>query len=141
MLNFTYPDVSNIEVISVQPKPADMRSIAYIQSTENTTFDNISYLIKINLISKLPAISLGFQLYVGDYYVREYSGFKDGIYIKVNNPRFFAEYAGKEIRFSLDGGTTFHNTGILLPNLVGEGRRGLRAADIETLPTQEEVLQ
>lgn len=141
MLNLTYPDVSNIEVVSIQPKPADMRSIEYIQSTENTTFDRVSYIVKIDLISKLPVTSLGFQLYIDNYYVREYSGFKNGLYFKVNNPRFFSEHAGKEICFSLDGGETFHNTGVLLPNLAGGGQRGLRAADIKALPTQEEVLQ
>lgn len=139
MFNFTYPDVSNIEVVATQPKPADFRSIQYIQSTENTTFDNVTYVVKIYLQNKLPAMSFGVQMYLDDYCVREYSGFKGGIYLKVNNPRFFAEHAGKQIRFSVDG-ETFYDTGIRLPNLAEGGRRGLTNAEVEALPTQEEAL-
>jgi hypothetical protein len=141
MFNFTYPQVSNIEVVSTQPKPADLRSIEYIRATENTTLDNVTYVVKINLMSKLPATSFGVQLYLDNYYVREYSGFKNGIYLKINNPHFFSEHAGKEIRFSLDGGETFHNTGIRLPNLTDSEGRSLTPADLRSLPTQEEVLK
>jgi hypothetical protein len=141
MFNFTYPQVSNIEVVSTQPKPVDIRSIEYIRATENTTLDNVTYVVKINLMSKLPATSFGVQLYLDDYYVREYSGFKNGIYFKINNPHFFSEHVGKQIRFSLDGGETFHDTGIRLPNLTDSERRSLTPADIEALPTQDEVLK
>lgn len=139
MSNFTYPDVSNVEVVATQPKPADVRSMQYIQSTENVSFDNVTYVVKIYLNNRLPAMSLGMGMYLDDYYVREYSGFNGGIYLKVNNPRFFEEHAGKQIRFSVDG-ETFYDTGIRLPNLAESGRRGLAAAEVEALPTQEEVL-
>ena len=141
MLDFTYPNVSNIELVSTQPKPADLRSIEYIQTSENTTLAPISYIVKINLSSQLPATSLGFQLYVGNEQVQKYSGFKNGLYFKVNNPRFFSVFAGKEIRFSLDRGEAFHNTGVLLPSLAGDGRRSSSPANLENLPTQEEVLK
>jgi hypothetical protein len=132
--------VSNVEVIATQPKPADMRSIEYIQSTENTTFDNITYIVKINLTSKLPSTSLGVRVYLDDYYVQKYSGFKNGIYFKVNNPHFLSEHAGKQIRFSMDG-ITFNDTGIRLPNLTGGSPRGFTTTAIDALPTQEEVLR
>ena len=81
------------------------------------------------------------QFFFNHSFFYPFAGAGDSGAVTLQDPRFFSENAGKEIRFSLDRGETFHNTGVLLPSLAGDGRRSSSPANLENLPTQEEVLK
>lgn len=142
MMDRPLPKVTEVEVVGTQPKPVDLRSIEFIANNANITIDPVTYIVKIALEdSRATWTGLGFSLYVGDQRIDKFAGYKDGIYFKVNDPRFFEEHGGKEIRLSLDEGS-FFNTGKMLPHTPTAGI-GENVAFIAptTLPTQEEVLR
>jgi hypothetical protein len=140
MINITYPEVTNLQVVATQPKSADLRNIEFMQATENTTLDRITYIVKINLSNKPQVTSRGFSIYLGDYRINKYSEFPGGIYFKVYNPRFFAEHTGKKLLFSTSG-MTFHDSGYQLPSRAENARESFMIENLNALPTQEEVLR
>lgn len=140
MVNITYPEVANLQVIATAPKPADLRNIEFMQAAENTTLDRVTYIVKINLSNKLPITSRGFSIYLDDYRISKYSEFPGGIYFKVYNPRFFEEHAGKKLLFST-AGMTLHDSGYQLPSGAENTRNSFVVDNLNALPTQEEVLR
>ena len=143
MINRTLPKVTEIEVVGTQPKASDLRKIEFIASRENIAISPVTYLVKIELEDSEAALSgQGFSLYVGDQRIEKYSGYKNGIYFTVNDPRFFDEHRGEEIRLSFDD-ETIVDTGKTLPvEPVANVFLELESiAEPVALPTQEEVLQ
>jgi hypothetical protein len=143
MANRALPKVTDVAVVGTQPKPADLRRMEFIASNENVTIPPVTYVVKIALEDSQDMSSgQGVDLYVGEERIEKYSGYKGGIYFKVNDPRFFEQHKGKEIRLSFDNGT-FFNTGKVLPmapTADTADTTALQAAPA-TLPTQEEVLR
>lgn len=138
-VNNYYPTVSTVEVVATQPTAADVRNIENLRLTAESQIDNVAYIVKLDL-DNIPEISsLGFNIYVGEFRIRKYSGCRGGIYFKVYDPQFFSEYGGQNIRFSIDG-ITFQDSGQRLPE-VGDRSSLLRTdSELSSLPSQEEVL-
>lgn len=62
------------------------------------------YLVKIYV--KLPPPGAeSHQLWVGDEEIREYGGFKHGIFFKVYGPEKLAQWAGQPLSMAMRGGT------------------------------------
>ena len=138
-VNNYYPAVSAVEVVATQPTEADLRSLENMRLTKDSQIRNVTYIIKLEL-ENLPEISsLGFNVYVGEFRVRKYSGCRGGIYFKIYDPRFFSEHAGENIRFSIDG-ITFQDSGQRLPAVDDMSSLTLVESDLSSLPTQEQVL-
>lgn len=138
-VNNYYPEVSAVEIVATQPTEADLRSIENMRLTEDSQIRNVTYIIKLDL-ENIPEISsLGFNVYVGEFRVRKYSGCRGGIYFKIYDPLFFSEHAGQNIRFSIDG-ITFQDSGQRLPEVDDMSSRSLADSDLGSLPTQKQVL-
>jgi hypothetical protein len=143
MANRTLPKVTDVAVVGTQPQPADLRRMEFVARNETRTIPPVTYVVKIALEDSQGMWSgQGVNLYVGEQRIEKYSGYKDGIYFKVNDPRFFEQHGGKEIRLSFDDGT-FFNTGKVLPTAPTADTPDTTAllAAPTTLPTQEEVLR
>jgi hypothetical protein len=142
MAAFEFPTIAAVDVIASRPKPADLRNIEHIATTEGISLEAVAYVVKITLSRATPVTSHGFELYLGEYRVRKYWAFPRGVYFKVFNPRFFAKHGGEQIRFGLAG--RFEETGFRLPRLPDRPpvRRGQpkEAAAPGRLPSQEDVL-
>lgn len=139
MFNIPYPEITNVEVIPTQPKPADVRSIEYIQTTNNITLDNVTYIVKISLKNPLPVTSQGFTLFLDNYRVSKYFQFPGGIYFKVYDPNFLTERAGNKLLFSIPG-VGVRDTGYQLPDNSTSLVETIGTRSTSILPTQEEVL-
>lgn len=138
-VNNYYPEVSAVEIVATQPTEADLRSIENMRLTEDSQIRNVTYIIKLAL-ENIPEISsLGFNVYVGEFRVRKYSGCRGGIYFKIYDPQFFSEHAGQNIRFSIDG-ITFQDSGQRLPEVEDMSSLSLADSDLGSLPTQKQVL-
>ena len=149
MMPIPYPQVTQIEIVATQPQPADLRVLAHLRATQTSDLNNITYIVKINLSSPLPATSAGFVLSVGDYRISRYAAFPGGIYFKIHDPHFLEEHGGEAIQFAVDGMAP-QATGYQLPasatNLPTTAELIMpRSAEAEPvpadLPTQEEVLR
>ena len=139
-----FPVVASVEVIPTRAKPADVKSIKYIQSQENISLEEVAYVVKITLEKMPPISSQGFELYLDNYRVRKYWAFRSGIYFKVYNPRFFAKHGGKQLRFSLVE-QQFYDTGFRLPGAENQitARSAFLTDAAESaagLPAQEDIL-
>ena len=134
------PTVKEVEVVGTQPKPADLKKMAFLESTANIEITPVTYIVKIELEdADLGYSGQGFSVYVGNERIEKYAGYKDGIYFKISDPRFFEEHAGDEIRLSFDDETVV-DTGKTLQTEAAT--RFAEALNINAeLPTQEEVLQ
>lgn len=146
MMPITYPQVTQIEVVATQPQPADLRVLETLRATQPNDLDNITYIVKINLSSPLPATSIGVVLSVGDYRISRYAAFPGGIYFKVHDPHFFEEHGGEAIQFSVAGrtqatGYQLPTTAANLPTTDETAQAAAEAEPIGELPTQEEVLR
>ena len=138
-VNNYYPTVSTVEVVATQPTAVDLRNLNNLRSTAESQIDNVAYIVKLDL-DNLPATSsLGFNIYVGEFRIRKYSGCRGGIYFKVYNSQFFSEYGGQSIRFSIDG-ITFQDSGQRLPEVNEMPSSRLADRDFSSLPSQEEVI-
>ena len=112
-------------------------------SNADMTIPPVTYVVKIALEDSQAAWSgQGVSLYVGELRIEKYAGYKDGIYFKVNDPRFFEQHVGEEIRLSFDD-ETFFNTGRVLPAAPAVDTADITSllAAPTALPTQEEVLR
>lgn len=133
------PTVKEIEVVGTQPKPADLRRMAFIESVANIAITPVTYVVKIELEDADAGYSgRGFNVYVGNERIEKYAGYKDGIYFKINDPRFFEEHAGDEIRLSFDDETVV-DTGKTLQTEAVASTADALSFNAE-LPTQEQVL-
>jgi hypothetical protein len=140
MISIDYPQVANVEVVATQSQPADSEKVAYLKTVNNNAdLKDVTYIVKVNLSAPMPATSMGFTLYVGDYRVNKYAAFPGGIYFKVYDPDFFVEHGGESIRFSM-GGMAARETGVRLPLQSGTDAVS-RALQAPELPTQEQLLR
>ena len=150
MMSMPYPQVTQVEVVATQPQPADLRVLEHLNTTQANHLNNITYIVKINLSSPMPATSAGVVLSVGDYRISRYSAFPGGIYFKIHDPHFFEEHGGEAIQLSI-AGMAPQPTGYQLPTSANNlppadesitPRSANAAAEPASgeLPTQEEVL-
>ena len=140
MSNKVRPEVSSIEVRAAQPKAADSRKIQYICDIKNRSAEDIVYIVKLYMDDVEPFYtSAGLRLFVGDHEIKEYSGFKNGIYFKVYDPDFLAENGGEMVRFTADG-VEFIDTGVRLPSAPAGVGLAATAGLATELPSQDQVL-
>lgn len=152
MANEDLPRVVGVDAIGTQPKPSDTRKMAYLTANENVTIEPVTYIVRVALDDSRDDFGgKGFWLYVGERRIEKYSGYREGIFFKVYDPRFFDELGGQEIRLTEDG-ENFVGTGQYLPTLAGdlsnavmidrdEKGRAIPSMTGGPLPTQEEVLK
>jgi hypothetical protein len=132
--------VSAIEVRAAQPKAADTRKIQFIAETRDASLEEIAYIVKLYVedVERFYT-SLGYRLFVGDYEIKKYAGFKNGIYFKVYDPDFLAQHAGEKVQFTIDG-VEFVDTGVTFPEYSTDAEIAFEAGAAAGLPTQEQVL-
>ena len=132
--------LTNIQLLLARPEVADLRKIRHYAADRGAEIEEVSYMVK--LYTQTPPVynSMGVELYVGNQKIRQYSQFKNGIYFKVNDPQQLSALQGEEVRFRRPGADEFINTGVRLPSQETI-KRSLRTADVNQLPTQEEVLR
>ena len=136
----TLPNVTGVDVVGTQPKPADLQRMSFLNDGATDAEGGVTYVVKIKLDdAELALTGQGFSLYVGDEPVEKYAGYPGGVYFKVYSPSYFERHGGKEIRLSVDG-ETFHDTGQVLPSSPAADALA-SPDDRDALPTQEEVLQ
>jgi hypothetical protein len=134
----TPPHAVGVEIAATKPTEADRAAIAHLSATSGAALEPVAFLVMVGLDPIPPATSLGWALYVGDFRVPKYWQYRDGIYFKIFDPRFFDEHAGEALRFSQNG-TDFVDTGLVLqPSAV---RRQLSASEMSDLPEQAAVLE
>src|SRR5262245_25791630 len=108
------PKVTTVEVVAIQPTEADSAALANLSAEQNRALSQVAYIVKIELRAKPSVTSQGWALYVGDLRIPKYWEYEHGIYFKVFDPQFFADYKGNRLRFSQNG-VDFYDTGIRLP--------------------------
>lgn len=148
MIDFTYPQITNIQVVAAQPNTLDARNIEFLQNSQGASLDGAAYIVKIYLDKALPVMAQSFDLYVDERLIRKYSIFSQGIYFKVYDPNFFSNHGGKKVELRLNDDVLPENvsssTGSapILPNRAENSPTTLRftVKSIQNLPTQEEVL-
>lgn len=130
------PHAVGIEVVATQPTEADSAAIAHLSAEAHRQLPQVAYLVKVRLESIPPATSQGWALYVNDFRIPKYWEYKQGIYFKVFDSRFFDEHKGHKLRFSPNG-SDFIETGIELagPPAAAESK------DARKLPLQADVLK
>ena len=135
-MNLTPPQAIAVDVVAAQPTDADSSLIARLHPAVRRDVAPAAYLILVRLESVPPATSSGWALYVNDLRIPKYWQYKDGIYFKVYDPQFLADYGGKQLRFSLNG-TEFIDTGLTLsaPEIITS------PTEARELPRQDEVLK
>jgi hypothetical protein len=133
----TPPKIVAVEVVAVQPSDADKAAIAHLSAQAKKPLPQVAYLVKIRLKEVPPATSHGWALYLKDFRIPKYWEYKDGIYFKVFDPRFFEDYEGASLRFSSNG-TEFTDTRMKLTasKAVRSGER-----DANKLPLQDDELK
>ena len=78
----------------------------------------------------------GWALYVDDFRIPKYWGYKEGVFFKIFEPQFFQDHRDQSLRFSLNG-VDFVDTGLKLsPHVKTEAE-----INLWQLPSQEEVLK
>jgi hypothetical protein len=141
----TSPKVSSVQVVPVQPEPADEARIAFLRADRNLPLEDVLYLVKVYLEEELPVEGEGYALYVGDEWIQKYSDFNGGIFFNVYDPRFVEEHAGQTIRFTQDH-ESFVETGVQLPAFSSPEPatfqlRAMNAAEGVELPLKRNALQ
>lgn len=96
------PNVTNVEIVVVQPEAADLRAIEHLRATSNPSIEPVLYLVKIYLEKQPPVTGSGYTLYVGKELVRSYAGFRRGIYFNVHDRAILDRHRGEPIRFCTD---------------------------------------
>jgi hypothetical protein len=139
------PKVSSVQIMPVQPEPADEARIAFLRANRNLPLEDVLYLAKIYLEGELPVEGEGYALYVGDEWIRKYWGFNGGIFFNVYDPRFVEEHAGQAIRFTRDH-KSFIDAGVQFPGFSSPEPatfrlRAMNAAEEVTLPLKRNALQ
>ena len=130
--------VVSAEVVATRPTAADTAMIAGLARDAGSPLREVAYIVKIRLREIPPATGLGWALYAGDERIPKYWEYPGGIYFKVLDPQFLADYRGKPLRFSQNG-QEFVDTGVKLP---GPGApAGKRGAGLPSLARQEDVLK
>ncbi len=139
------PKVSSVQIVPVQPEPADESRIAFLRANQNLPLEDVLYLVKVYLEEELPVEGQGYALYVGDDWVQKYSGFNGGIFFNVYDPGFVEEHAGQTIRFTRDH-ESFIETGVQFPGFTSPEPtafrlREMNAAERVTLPSKRDALR
>jgi hypothetical protein len=93
------PTVTSIEIVPVQPDPADRKILAFQRAHTARPLEHVAYVVKIFLAEVLPPTGAGFALYLGQTPIPRYSGFDGGIYFTVHDPRFLIEYDRTTVYF------------------------------------------
>src|SRR5262249_38305301 len=138
MAPFTPRKVVAVEVVASQPTDSDRHVLAHLKARDNAPLADVAFLVKIQFEELPPVTSHGWGLYVSDERIPKYWAYKDGIYFKVFDPKFFVEHDRQPIRFSMNG-VDFIDTG---KKLVGPKPKALKAAaDTSKLPLQADVLK
>ena len=134
----TPPKVIGVEVVATRPTESDSVVIAHLSAEAKRPLPQVAYIVKVRFKAMPPVTSQGWALYVNDFRIPKYWEYKHGIYFKVFDPQFFADYKGKRLRFSQNG-TEFIDTGTRLaapaqPPAKATGKAG-------RLPLQAQVLK
>ena len=148
MIDFVYPQITEIQVVAARPNTLDTRNIEFLQNNQGASLDGVAYIVKIYLDEPLPVMAQGFDLYVDGRLIRKYFVFSQGIYFKVYDPSFFSNHGGREVELRITGDVPQENVSSstesvpTLPNQAENAPATLRftAESIEALPTQEEIL-
>jgi hypothetical protein len=138
MQQSTPPKATKIEVVAARPTDADSAAIAYLSARDRKSLPKVTYLVKVYLKTVPQATSQGWALYVNDFRIPKYWAYKDGIYFKVFDQKFFQDHRGQSLRFSQNG-TNFINTRLKLPAPHSGVQR--LAKDLTKLPLQDEALR
>lgn len=138
MVPDTPPKAVAIEVVAAQPTESDKKVIAHVGDVTSRSLDEAVYVVKVRFEQMPPVTSSGWALYVGDYPVPKYWGYKNGIYFKIFDLQFFVDHQGQALKFTRDR-KTFIDTGLKLGgSSAGARARGAKTID---LPLQSEVLK
>ncbi|MGH8581409.1 MAG: hypothetical protein ACREWG_01195 [Gammaproteobacteria bacterium] len=133
MQPLTPPKAVAVEVVAAQPTDADSAAIAHLSARDGKLLPQATYLVKVRFEIMPQATSQGWALYVNDFRIPKYWAYKDGIYFKVFDPKFFQDHQGQSLRFSQNG-TDFTDTGLKLaaPHSCAQATK---------LPPQDDVLK
>jgi CheY-like chemotaxis protein len=138
------PTVTSVEIVPVQPEPADRKVLAFQRARTNRPLEDVAYIVKIFLADELPPTGAGFALYLGHTPVPRYSGFDGGIYFTVHDPQFLADHVGQPIRFEHDSGQVVKTDArlpeLLTPEATRFGLLSVQATAGVILPTKREAL-
>ena len=136
--------LTDIQIQRALPEEADLRKIQHYAATSGgppADTEPASTLVKLYLKTPLPMDSAGVELYVGDHQIRRYAQFKNGIYFKVNDPRFLTDLSGGEVRFRRPGTDGFIGTGVRLSIADSAALTARRSPGTAPLPSQADVLR
>ena len=131
------PEVVAVDVMAAQPTRADSSLISQLDAQRATPLPGVAYVVRVQLKVQPAATSHGWALYVGDFRVPKYWVYRQGIYFKVFDPRFFDDHAGEPVRFSLDG-SEFVDTGLRLGASPFAG--SVHPGSSTLLPKQDDLL-
>lgn len=62
-----------------------------------------AWLVLLSFRNLPPAADMGMDLFIGDYRIPEYGGFKDGIYFRIYDEQLLQSLNGKEVSVSFAG--------------------------------------
>ena len=137
MLSSTPPKAVSVEVVAAQATEADRAVVAHLRAGGKQALADVAYLVKVRFETMPSPASHGWALYVGDHRIPKYWPYKEGIYVKVFDPQFFADHQGQPLRFSRDG-TEFFDTGLKLETPQPPP---VAMSDVSQLPLQDEALK
>ena len=126
-MNANIPEVKSVEIIPVRAEGMDEKRLRFAYENKAAAVPEAMYLVKVYLKEGVPATGQGAALYIGDHWIRKYSGFAGGIFFNVYDPDFLQQNTGAAIRFSVDH-ETFHDTNVRLPSLPLLAATGAGAA-------------
>lgn len=132
------PKAVAVDVVAVRPSESDRTLIAQLKARAGIALPQVAYVVKVRCETKPPATSEGWALYVDGLRIPKYWEYNDGVYFKVVDPQFFADYEGEPLRFSQDG-TRFIDTGLKLAPPKSNVKTSAR--DVRKLPLESDVLK
>ncbi len=134
----TSPQAVAVEVLAAQATEADSAMIAQLGADAARPLPGVAYIVKVQLKALPEETAQGWALYVDELPIPKYWAYRQGIYFKVFDPKFFVDHGGGKLRFSQNV-TDFTDTGLKLAAPQTPEKKSARAA--ARLPTQDEVLK
>lgn len=134
--------VQSVEVVPVQATASDLRKRQHANALDLARPSETTYLVKIYLYPMPTPDDLGFELYVGDRRIRQYSQFERGVYFKLRTEEQLRVYDGQQVRFRRPQSREFMHSDVVFPAFAAELAEAAEASTPRrSLPTAEEALR